>query len=436
MTKPFAAQVNRLPDSPELGAALEYLCRESNKLYNCTVYLARQLYFKENKFSNGRWLSTQMKRKPHMKALYTSAAQQTCISVGESFKSFKELLKLWRQGELPEKPKPPNYRKSDGLFQISYPKRWLKLVEGMVRVPMGTACKVWFGLPEIFLPFPTNLDWGKVKELQIVPRAGYFDAVWICEGKPAPVFDLDSDKVLSIDPGLDNWLTCVSNIGTSFILDGKHLKSLNQWYNKRIATIKEGKPQGFWCNLLDRITGKRNRQMRDAVNKAARIVIDHCLEHGIGTIVFGWNQGQKQRSDMGRKTNQKFVSVPTARLKKRIQQLAEQYGIIFVEQEESYTSKASALDLDEIPVYGEKPEGWKPSGKRAKRGLYRSADGETINADCNGAWNIGRKANVVGMQGKPSRGHLTSPKRLRLWDLPQANPIRSAETPVGESPRL
>lgn len=136
MAKTFAAQVNRLPDSPELGAALEYLCRESNKLYNCTVYLARQLYFKESRFSHGRWLSSQMKLNPHMKALYTSAAQQTCISVGEAFTSFKELLKLWRKGELLERPKPPNYRTSNGLFQISYPKRWLKLVEGMVRVPM------------------------------------------------------------------------------------------------------------------------------------------------------------------------------------------------------------------------------------------------------------------------------------------------------------
>ncbi|MEM6598494.1 MAG: RNA-guided endonuclease TnpB family protein, partial [Cyanobacteria bacterium P01_C01_bin.69] len=125
MAKLFAAQVNRLPNSPELEAALEYLCRESNKLYNCTAYLARQLYFKANKFSNGRWLSTQMKRNPHMKALYTSAAQQTCISVGEAFKSFKELLKLWRQGELPEKPKPPNYRKSDaGLLRGTGIKRY------------------------------------------------------------------------------------------------------------------------------------------------------------------------------------------------------------------------------------------------------------------------------------------------------------------------
>lgn len=113
MDKIFAAQVNRLPDAPELRAALKFLCLESNKLYNSTLYLARQLYFKAGKFSNGRWLSTQMKRNPHMKALYTSAAQQTCISVGEAFKGFKELLNLWRKGELPERPfaaKVPNFR--------------------------------------------------------------------------------------------------------------------------------------------------------------------------------------------------------------------------------------------------------------------------------------------------------------------------------------
>lgn len=437
MTKTFAAQVNQLPDAPDLRAALEFLCSESNKLYNSTLYLARQLYFKAGKFSKGRWLSSQMKRNPHMKALYTSAAQQTCISVGEAFKGYRELLSLWRRGELADRPKPPNYRTSDGMFQISYPKRWLKLVDGRVRVPMGTACKVWFNLPEIFLPFPSNLDWAKVKELQIVPRAGYFDAVWVCEGEPVEPVALDPEKVLSIDPGLDNWLTCVTTEGESFIVDGKHLKSLNQWYNKRVANIKESKPQAFWCKLLDRATGKRNRQMRDAVNKAARMVVNHCLERGIGTVVFGWNRGQKTRSNMGRKGNQKFVQVPTAKLKARISQLCELYGIRFVEQEESYTSQASALDLDSIPVYGEKPEGWEASGRRVKRGLYRAADGTEVNADANGAWNIGRKANVTGMQCTPARGVLTSPKRLRIWMCSSSQSyLRSAETPSRESPSL
>ncbi|NES66039.1 MAG: transposase, partial [Okeania sp. SIO2D1] len=184
---------------------LEFLCYESNKLYNCTLYLARQLYFKANKFSSGRWLSTQMKRNPHMRALYTSAAQQTCISVGEAFKGYRELLKLWYKGNLAEKPRPPKYRKP-GFYQISYPKRWLKLNGQSVKVPLGKSCKTWFNLAEIYLPFPSNLNWEDVKELQIVPRAGYFDAVWITQRVELKSPKLDFNQFLSIDPGLDNWL--------------------------------------------------------------------------------------------------------------------------------------------------------------------------------------------------------------------------------------
>jgi len=434
MSKTYSAQVNTIPGDRELSAVLEFICSESNKLYNCTTYLARQLYFKAKKFSNGRWLSSQLKRNPHFRSLYTSAAQQTCISVGEAFKGYKELLKLWRRGELPNRPKPPNYRQSGGLFQLSYPKRWLKFVDGRVRVPLGQSIKAWFGLSEVWIPFPSNLDWGRIKELQIVPRAMNFDAVWIHHTDAAEQVQAIPGKFLSIDHGVDNWLTCTTP-DESFIIDGLHLKSLNQGYNKQVATIKEGKEQAFWCKLLDRLTTKRNRQMRDAVNKAARTVLNHCLENGIGIVVFGWNKGQKQSTNMGKKTNQKFVQIPTAKLKSRIEQLCVQHGIEYVEQEESYTSKASALDLDEIPVFGEKPEGWKPSGKRVRRGLYRSADGTTINADCNGAWNIARKAEVTGTQCEPARGVLTSPRRLKIWNI-QPKTIRSAETTHVESPRL
>ena len=395
----YNAQVNRLPDSKELSAVLEYLCSESNKLYNCTTYVARQIYFKTGKYANKFWLASQMKTNPHMRSLYTSAAQQTCISVGEAFKGYRELLTLFYKGELPNKPKLPKYRKR-GLFQISYPKRWLKFTDKGIRVPLGKSCKAWFGLYEVFIPFPSNLDWDTVKELSIVPRAGYFDAVWVTKAESPKVQKLNQDNVLSIDHGLDNWLTCVSNANTSFIIDGKHLKSVNQWYNKRVATIKESKSQDFWCRLLDKITSKRNRQMRDAVNKAAKLVIQHC-------------------SNMGKKNNQPFVQIPTAKLKKRIEQLCSLHGIRYIETEESYTSKASSLDLDSIPVYGEKPAGWKFSGRRVKRGLYRSAKDIEFNADINGAINIARKvAKQHEFQFDPrsfARGVLTMPRRLRLW---------------------
>ena len=229
--------------------------------------------------------------------------------------------------------------------------------------------------------------------------------------------DVNPDQVLAIDHGVDNWLTCVSNGGTSFIVDGKHLKSINQGYNKRVAFLMEGKANGFWSKRLAGLTEKRNRVMRDAVNQAARKVLNHCVENKIGTVIFGWNQGQKDSANMGKKTNQKFVQIPTARLKKRIEQLCEQYGLRFVETEESYTSKASFVDLDILPTFGAKPEGWKASGKRVKRGLYTTLQGWLINADANGAANIGRKvAMMLGLNlSGISRGDLSAPLRIKLW---------------------
>ncbi|HEY9803143.1 MAG TPA: transposase [Leptolyngbyaceae cyanobacterium] len=194
--------------------------------------------------------------------------------------------------------------------------------------------------------------------------------------------------MLGIDHGLNNWLTCVSNLGTSFIVDGKHIKSLNRWYNKQVATIKENKPQGFWSNKLAAITEKRNRQIRDAINKVARIVVNHCLDNRIGRIVFGWGQGIKQEVNLGKKRNQQFVQIPTARLKERIEQLCQQYGIEFVETEEANTSAASFVDGDTLPKHGEKPDNWKSSGRRVKRGLFRTAMNWYINADCNGVSHV------------------------------------------------
>ena len=188
----------------------------------------------------------------------------------------------------------------------------------------------------------------------------------------------------------------------------------------------EGKPNGYWTKRLANITEKRNRQMRDAVNKAAKTVVNHCLSNCLGTIVFGWNKGQKDSANMGAKTNQKFVQIPTARLKERIKQLCEIYGIQFIETEESYTSKASFLDSDTIPIYGEKPELWKESGKRVKRGLYRTAKNILINADCNGAANIARKvAATLGLDlDGVSRGALTTPLKFKLWTMQESQSLQ------------
>ncbi|URD53268.1 RNA-guided endonuclease TnpB family protein [Chroococcidiopsis sp. CCNUC1] len=228
--------------------------------------------------------------------------------------------------------------------------------------------------------------------------------------------DVDPNNALGIDPGISNWLTCTSSVGTSFIVDGRHIKSLNRWYNKQVSTLKENKPQGFWSNRLAAITEKRNRQMRDTINKAARLVVNHCIEHRIGTIVFGWNQGQRQEIKLG-KNNQSFVQIPTARLKERISQFCQQYGIRFVEIEEANTSAASFLDNDTLPKHGEKPTNWRASGKRVKRGLYRTANNWYVNCDAQAAANIIRKVSrTLGLDlSRLCRGALTRPQRIRLW---------------------
>ncbi|AMW29381.1 transposase [Arthrospira platensis] len=184
----------------------------------------------------------------HFKAMYVSSAQPTCNSVVEAMSSYKELLKLWRGGKLEEKPRPPKYRKP-GLFTVSYPVRWLKLTPGGIRIPLGNQVKAWFGIDSFLLPMPSNLNWDSIKEVRILPRNKCFYAEFIYQVQ-AENIKLDKNQVLGIDHGIDNWLTCVSNVGTSFIVDGKHLKSFNQWYNKQVAYHKNGKPQGFWSNAL------------------------------------------------------------------------------------------------------------------------------------------------------------------------------------------
>lgn len=417
----FGCQQILLKPNNQVKGILEYICSEANKVYNCGLYYARQIYFKEHRYITKFELDKEIKNNLHFKALRSCVAQQTLRSVYEGMISFKSLKKKANRGDLHFKPKLPNYRKK-GLYQVVYPARWVKLIDhNQLKFTLGKQTQVWFGIDSFWLTMPSNLSHKDIREYRIIPRNGcfYLELVYEIQNQSA---SLSQDNVLGIDHGLNNWLTCVSTVGTSFIIDGKKVKSMNNWYNKQLSVLKENKPQGFWSRRLERITEKRNRQMRDAVNKSARIVINHCLQNNIGTIIFGWNKGQKQSMNMRKKTNQKFVSIPTARLKDRIAQLCQLYGIKFIEQEESYTSKASFIDGDYIPTHGEKPKEWKSSGQRIKRGLFRTADNYCINADCNGSANIIRKKvsakssifRNVNLDGV-SMGSLIAPQRFYLW---------------------
>ncbi len=417
-------------------AILEYLCEQSGKLYNNGVYFARQTFFKTGKLLTGKFdlvYEPTVGKSKIAQSLPSTPAQQTLLSVTEAFKSYKGLRELWFKGQLPDQPKPPSYLKGVKLFKIAYPNsggQKPKVVDGQLQFSLGLTVKRWFGIDSFKLPVPTNLDLAKVKEWTILPKNGVFYLEASYEATQGQVSVGIDDQALSIDLGTaDNLAACVDTLGNSFLIDARAMKAFNQYWNKQVATRKEKKPAMYWDAWLDRVTRKRNHRMRDGINKAARIIVNHCLKYGIGTIVLGWNEGFKCNANMGRLNNQKFVQMPLGKLRDRIEQLCNLYGIKLVITQESYTSKASYLDGDSLPKYGEKPDGWKASGRRTKRGLYKSKNGSLVNADLNGAANIISKvARKLGIDlDRLGRRSLTTVARVRLWVLPQFT--LSAESP-------
>ena len=426
----YGCQQHLIYASQETEAVLEFICSEANKLTNCAIYYCRQIFFKAHKYVSNYELDELMKSNLHFKALRSAVAQQACHKVGESFKSYRKLAKLHREGKLANKPKLPKYRKKGGLTVVSYPSRWLKLKDGQIKFTLGKQVKVWFGIDYFTLPMPSNLNFRDINEVRILPRNGCFYSEFVYKQKEVRSA-LNQSNALGIDPGLSNLCTCVSTTGKSFIIDGKKIKSINQFYNKKVASLKKGKPQAYWDNELATLSEKRNRQFRDIRNKVARFIVNWCLKNNIGTIVHGWNEGIKNSSRMSKKVNQEFVTIPNAAIKDRIEQLATQYGIQFISTEESYTSASSFLDNDPLPTYGETPKReHKFSGKRGAkikgklnnlgRGGYLTGQKFKINSDGNGAANILRKKVPTQLENislaKVDRGVLSRPHRYDVFN--------------------
>jgi putative transposase len=416
------------PDG-ETKALLDYLCQQSGKLYNTGVYFARQTFFKTAKLLTGKFdlaIEPSIAKSILAQSLPSTPMQQTLMSVTEAFKSFKQLRDLFLLGELHFRPKPPNYLKGAKLFKVAYPNSGGQrpvIVNGQLRFSLGLTVRRWFGVSEFFLPMPSNIDYSRVKEFTILPKNGAFYLEMSYE-QALQKHELDINQALSIDLGTaDNLAACVDTLGNSLLIDARAMKAMNQLWNKKVSTRKKGKPEAYWDNWLDRVTRKRNHQMRDGINKAAKLIIDHCLRYGVGTLVIGWNEGFKDSANMGRVNNQKFVQMPLGKLKRGLKQLCDLHGIRFIETEEAYTSIASFLDGDSLPKYGDKPIGWKASGKRIERGLYRSANGSIVNADLNGSANILRKvASNLGIDlSLLGRRCLTTAARVRLWILPNSS---------------
>ena len=187
---------------------------------------------------------------------------------------------------------------------------------------------------------------------------------------------------------------------------------------ERIRILSKGKEttERVWSKYLDQLSAYRTNYIRDCFHKMSKKLLLWCQQNDIGYLVLGSNTFWKQNVNIGKVNNQNFVSIPFEMLKKMIELKAIEYGVTVIKSEESYTSKASFLDNDEIPVYKEGVNiKYRFSGKRIKRGMYQSSDGTYINADINGAANILRKAGYD--TSKVELTNLLNPKIIRFKDL-------------------
>ena len=394
---------------------LKYLSHIAKNLTNEAIYNIRQYYFKNKKYLSYNENYKILKNSENYKKLNSNMAQQILKEVDGSFKSFFGLLKLAKNGQYNGKIKLPNYLDKDGFTTLVI--GFVRLKDDMLIVPYSNSFRK--AHKEIAIKLPLVLKDKKIKEIRIIPKqhSRYFEIQYTYEVEEVQR-ELNENNVLGIDLGIDNLCTCVTNTGASFIIDGRKLKSINQYYNKinaKLQSIKDKQKIERTTLRQKRIARKRNNRIEDYLSKAARIIINYCLNNDIGKLVLGYNEDFQRNSNIGSINNQNFVNIPYGKLRDKLIYLCKLYGIEFKLQEESYTSKASFFDGDEIPIYDkENPQEYIFSGKRIKRGLYQTSVGKLINADCNGALNILRKSKVVDLSILYNRGELNTPKRIRV----------------------
>ena len=394
---------------------LKYLSHIAKNLTNEAIYNIRQYYFNKKKYLSYNENYKILKNSENYKKLNSNMAQQILKEVDESFKSFFGLLKLAKNGQYNGKIKLPNYLDKDGFTTLVI--GFVRLKDDMLIVPYSNSFRK--AHKEIAIKLPLVLKDKKIKEIRIIPKqhSRYFEIQYTYEVEEVQR-ELNENNVLGIDLGIDNLCTCVTNTGASFIIDGRKLKSINQYYNKinaKLQSIKDKQKIERMTLRQKRITRKRNNRINDYLSKAARIIINYCLNNDIRKLVLGYNEDFQRNSNIGSINNQNFVNIPYSKLRDKLEYLSKLYGIEFKLQEESYTSKASFFDGDEIPVYDkENLQEYIFSGKRIKRGLYQTSAGKLINADCNGALNILRKSKVVSLEALYHRGELNTPKRIRV----------------------
>ncbi len=366
----------------------DYLALQSKHLYNCANYLQRQYLFVTHKYYNSIDIYHQTKNLEAYRYLPTKVSKQIVRRVSEAWKGWLTALKDWSQypAKYLGKPKMPGYKhKERGRNVVIYPTDAISkplLAKGIVK------------LSQTNIELTTQAN--NVDQVRIVPKLDHYVIEIVYTVNELPKFD--GKYVAGVDLGLNNLMAITSNHPgiRPLLINGRPLKSINQLFNKRVAKAQSIEA---W-RQVKQLNSKRDRKIDNYLHTVSRRVIDWCQLNEIGQLIIGNNQGWKQELNIGKKNNQDFTKIPHAKLIRLLTYKAQLAGIELVSTEESYTSKASALDGDNLPIYNTKTEA-KPvfSGKRIKRGLYKTSTGRTINADINGSMNIARKVIPNAFEG-------------------------------------
>ena len=407
----------------EYYSFLKYLCKVSKNLYNQALFIQRQHFIDSGYYENHNDLDklAKIKGSPLYKnyhILPAQVAQQTLKVLDKNWKSFFESIKAYKKNpnKFTGRPKMPKYKDSDSYFNLYITEQSLHFENNILRISnlSGFIKNIYIKCNLLKID---NIK--KINQLRILPRNNKL-VLEIIYTKIINETKFNGKQSVGIDLGIDNLLTITGDV-KPIIVSGKKIKSINHHYNKLQARYKselQKKNKKYWSNRLQKITDKRKNKIEDAFHKISRWLITFCLENGISNIVIGKNTNWKQNSKMNKTNNQNFIQIPFTILENMIDYKAREVGLNVIWQEESYTSKASYFNNDKIPKF-KKDDTTKHqfSGKRIKRGLYRTKEGKFVNADVNGSLNILRKSNVTVMSklGPADIGFVFSPIKINIF---------------------
>ena len=375
--------------------ACHRFCWAAKCVFNAALYQMRQALFANQPITASKADKILKTGHPQTYRLLPSAgAQRTTQILGEAWKSWMEASRDFKIHPHKYKGRPslPGYAKKARTYAVN--RNGYKIEDGFLHLSGGKA----MGFAPLKITccrqqaFNARVDETVVADVRIVPLGTSYVVVRVYAHEVTPL-ELDSSGILSLDLGIDNLAAIVSNQPAyqPVLIGGKSIKSINAKYNKDIAELASN---GKGRHILSK-SRKRFSRIADYFHKVSRWVVRECERSGAGKIVIGLNPDWKQSASLGRVNNQKFTFIPHASLVRMICYKADRLGIQVVVREESFTSKSSALDLDPLPDYDRVKRGEQAvpafSGRRIKRGLYKTRDGKLLNADVNGSGNILRK---------------------------------------------